>query len=179
MPLLLLLAAAAAVCLLQGHTNFAIVSNAARTVSLVLFTEEDLAGGRITYEIVLDPKLNRTGDVWHIRLPDLDPSLVYGYRVTGPSQKKMHEWAGHRCDEVRGQGAAPASRVTPVKHTLLQANTAASKHHCKQNALSTVDEPCCCHVSLSAECILRMGHVKTNGNLQPTPGWTVVGRWGT
>lgn len=126
MLLLLLLVDAAAAHVLQGHTNFAIVSNAARNVSLVLFTEDDLSAGRITYEIALDPKLNRTGDVWHIRLPDLDPSLLYGYRVTGPNQKRMHEWAGHRCDEVRRR-AAPASKPVFL--------TAASKHCCKQTLM--------------------------------------------
>lgn len=49
-----------------------------------------------------------TGDVWHICLPRLSPSLLYGYRVKGYNQDKSkgedgkHEdaAAGHRCDEV-------------------------------------------------------------------------------
>ena len=82
--------------------NFAVVSSAARAMSLVLFTEADLAAGRSSHEIPLDPVLNRTGDVWHIMLPELDTNLLYGWRVTGPHQKQDHQQAGHRCDEVRG-----------------------------------------------------------------------------
>lgn len=80
-------------------------------MSLVLFTEQDLARGAATHEIPLDPSSNRTGDVWHIALPRLDPSLLYGYRVFGRHQEKsrvvgpdghtaLHDDAavGHRCD---------------------------------------------------------------------------------
>ncbi|KIZ04667.1 glycogen operon protein GlgX [Monoraphidium neglectum] len=88
--------------------NFAVFSSAAQGVSLVLFTEQDLAAGRATYELPLDPLANRTGDVWHVMLPRLDPSLLYGFRVRGRNQDKSraedgtHDPAavGHRCDEV-------------------------------------------------------------------------------
>jgi isoamylase len=33
--------------------------------------------------VQLDPVFNRTGDVWHIFLPDIAPNLLYGYRVNG------------------------------------------------------------------------------------------------
>ena len=45
---------------------------------LVLFREDDLAAGRVTHEIPLDPQLNRTGNVWHVALPALDDTLLYG-----------------------------------------------------------------------------------------------------
>lgn len=64
--------------LVQGATNFALFSANAGSVALCLFTEADLRAGRATHEVLLDPLLNRTGDVWHIALPDLDPSLLYG-----------------------------------------------------------------------------------------------------
>ena len=62
----------------QGATNFAIVSTSATGVTLVLFGEGDLAAGQSTHEIPLDPRLNRTGNVWHVTLPALDDSLLYG-----------------------------------------------------------------------------------------------------
>jgi glycogen operon protein len=34
-------------------------------------------------EIELDPRINKTGDVWHIFVHDLPPDLLYGYRVDG------------------------------------------------------------------------------------------------
>lgn len=39
--------------------------------------------GRVTSEVPLNPVFNRTGDVWHIFLPDLQSNLLYGYRVDG------------------------------------------------------------------------------------------------
>lgn len=47
-------------------------------MTLVLFTEEDLYHGRTTFEIPLDPVLNKTGSVWHIMLPTLDFNFLYG-----------------------------------------------------------------------------------------------------
>ncbi|MGV1097857.1 glycogen debranching protein GlgX [Thiovibrio sp. JS02] len=65
--------------------NFAIFSRHAERVFLLLFKsghEEPLA------TIPLDAKENRTGDIWHILLPDLDPNLRYGYRMGGPYDPK-------------------------------------------------------------------------------------------
>jgi hypothetical protein len=64
--------------MMQGAINFAIFSSSASAVSLVLFTEEDLQAGRTTHEIKLSTELNCTGSVWHIMLPKLDTSLLYG-----------------------------------------------------------------------------------------------------
>jgi len=61
--------------------NFALFSRHATAVSLVLFPkgeEEAIA------EIPFDPKINRTGDIWHILVQGMDPALRYGYRVDGP-----------------------------------------------------------------------------------------------
>ena len=47
-------------------------------MSVCLFTEADLQKGLVTNEVQLDPLRNRTGDVWHAFIPDLDDSLLYG-----------------------------------------------------------------------------------------------------
>lgn len=39
--------------------------------------------GIVSKEIPLNPGFNRTGDIWHIFLPDMEPNLLYGYRVDG------------------------------------------------------------------------------------------------
>ncbi len=60
--------------------NFSLFSRHAAGVSLVFFStglEEQVA------EIHLDPQLNKTGDIWHIFIHDLDLNLRYGYRVKG------------------------------------------------------------------------------------------------
>ena len=61
--------------------NFAIAARHAEALSLVLFQsgrEEPIA------ELDFDPRLNRTGEVWHLLLPDFDPAWRYGYRLHGP-----------------------------------------------------------------------------------------------
>ncbi|BDA40513.1 Isoamylase 1, chloroplastic [Coccomyxa sp. Obi] len=86
----------------QDTMNFAIFASSATSVSLVLFTEKDLQAGRTTHEIKLSPQLNSTGGVWHIMLPKLDTSLLYGFRVGGRHQDvdvDAPEAAGHRYDE--------------------------------------------------------------------------------
>ncbi|MGD8512659.1 MAG: glycogen debranching enzyme, partial [Deltaproteobacteria bacterium] len=61
--------------------NFAVFSRNATSLSLVLFRKgqrEAIA------EIALDPNIHRTGDIWHILVVGVDPSLRYGYRADGP-----------------------------------------------------------------------------------------------
>lgn len=72
--------------------NFAIHSSAATSISLCLFTLSDLHKGLVTQEIPLHPRLNRTGDVWHVYLPDVIEGLLYGFRIDGPFSPEN----GHR-----------------------------------------------------------------------------------
>ncbi|NTV14375.1 MAG: glycogen debranching protein GlgX [Desulfobulbaceae bacterium] len=76
----------------RGHNayNFAIFSRDATAVSLLLFASGE---GPILAELPLTPEINRTGDIWHIRVHNLDSSLRYGYRVDGPMDPKA---AGRR-----------------------------------------------------------------------------------
>ena len=78
------------VSLIRDDYNFALFSRNATAVTLVLFASGE---GPALTELALDPAINRTGDIWHIQLHDLDQNLRYGYRVDGP-------WApgieGHR-----------------------------------------------------------------------------------
>ena len=69
---------------MQGMVNFAVFSSGASGMSLCLFTEDDLRDGRTTYEIPLDPEFNKTGDIWHTMLPDLDTRMLYGVCPASP-----------------------------------------------------------------------------------------------
>ncbi|MEN8136268.1 MAG: glycogen debranching protein GlgX [Thermodesulfobacteriota bacterium] len=60
--------------------NFALFTRDAEAVTLVFF---ESGKAPIYTEIELDPAVNRTGDIWHIQVHDLDPSLRYGYRLKG------------------------------------------------------------------------------------------------
>lgn len=99
-----------------GTVNFAVFSSGAVGMSLCLFTEDDLQAGRITYEIPLDPALNKTGDIWHVMLPNLDTRLLYGYKVFGAHQDKHEDAPGHRYDETKVMLDPYAKAVISRRH---------------------------------------------------------------
>ncbi len=72
------------VSILASGVNFAVFSRNATALSLVLFRPGDLEP---LLEFPLDPKINRTGDVWHICLQGLVPGFEYGYRVARDNGK--------------------------------------------------------------------------------------------
>lgn len=61
--------------------NFSLFSEHATNVSLCLFHPEDT---NPFLEIPLDPKINKTGNVWHIFVFDMPNNYHYGYRIDGP-----------------------------------------------------------------------------------------------
>lgn len=63
--------------------NFAVVSRHATAAWLELFGDCDLIESLM---LRLDPKLNRTGDVWHVRIEGLPDQLHYGWRMDGPRE---------------------------------------------------------------------------------------------
>src|SRR5579885_906110 len=72
-----------------GGVNFVLLCRHGTAVWLVL---SEPCKGEICAEIPLDPRFNRTGDHWHIRVDGLPEEFCYGYRVDGPSGD------GHRFD---------------------------------------------------------------------------------
>ncbi|MEN8141694.1 MAG: glycogen debranching protein GlgX [Thermodesulfobacteriota bacterium] len=75
------------ISLRDGWLNFALFSRHAEQLSLVLFRAGE---GRKWREIIYDPEVNRTGDIWHIALRDVPEKLRYGYRLVGPSGHDGH-----------------------------------------------------------------------------------------
>ncbi|MFN8006135.1 MAG: glycogen debranching protein GlgX [Terriglobia bacterium] len=62
----------------RNGINFSIFSRHATAMTLVIF----LRGSESpSFEIPLDPRYNRTGDVWHAFVQGLDPGIRYGYRA--------------------------------------------------------------------------------------------------
>ena len=66
--------------------NFAVFSKSASAVTLVLFSPD---GGAPIFEVVLDPRLNRTGQVWHVLVQGLRDGAHYGFRIE-PAPKSDH-----------------------------------------------------------------------------------------
>eukprot|EP00897_Mesotaenium_endlicherianum_P008367 jgi/Mesen1/7559/ME000392S06818 len=64
----------------DGSVNFALYAKHAQGVTLCLYNAED---AEPTLEIDLEPALHRTGDVWHIKLPEQGEYTRYGYRCKG------------------------------------------------------------------------------------------------
>jgi isoamylase len=74
--------------------NFALLCRHGTKVSLVIEPMDN--GGSPIAEIDLDPRLNRTGDHWHILVSGLPPQgFRYGWRVNGPTG------VGHRYDPAK------------------------------------------------------------------------------
>ena len=76
-------------------TQFSAFSRHATAVTLLLFDTPQ--SSRPAREIELDPRLNRTGDAWHVQVDGVGPGAYYLYRVDGPWQPE----AGHRFNPNR------------------------------------------------------------------------------
>jgi glycogen operon protein len=73
--------------------NFALFSRHAEAASLVLGLKDDHDAAR--FELPLDPKLHKTGEIWHILVSHLPPGIRYGWRLSGPHQPQT---SGLACD---------------------------------------------------------------------------------
>jgi glycogen operon protein len=62
--------------------NFAIFSRHATAVTLILFENGEPDSPR--RELRLDPRRNKTGDIWHCHIRDLPVGTTYLYRADGP-----------------------------------------------------------------------------------------------
>ena len=75
--------------------NFAVHAHSqVRSVSLLLFTRDTLKqnsinGGLPVAELELDAASHRTGSVWHVRLDNLAPGLLYAWRIVGPTKEDI------------------------------------------------------------------------------------------
>ena len=67
--------------------NFAIFSEHAEGVQLLLFDEETASSHTTAINLT-----EKTDNIWHAYLPDVRPGALYGYRVLGPYAPER----GHR-----------------------------------------------------------------------------------
>ena len=70
-----------ATCQAEG-VNFAIFSRHAESMRLCLYAAPRDASPIFEYR--LDPRLNRTGDIWHVLVAGLKPGALYLWRADGP-----------------------------------------------------------------------------------------------
>lgn len=76
-------------------TQFSIFSRHATGVTLILFDDES-PYSRFD-EFLLDPGINKTGDIWHIWLEGVKEGQLYGYRIDGPYNPEK----GHRFNKYK------------------------------------------------------------------------------
>jgi isoamylase len=76
----------------ESAWNFALYSEAAGGVTLLLYSDTDLVNPVITHP--LDHLRNKSGRIWHCRIADSDlrGARYYAYSVSGP-----HEGTARRC----------------------------------------------------------------------------------
>ena len=62
--------------------NFSVFSRDAESMSLCVF--ERASDGEPAFEYRLDPRLNKTGDVWHVFVAGIEPGALYLWKADGP-----------------------------------------------------------------------------------------------
>ncbi|KAK3238549.1 Iron-sulfur assembly protein 1 [Cymbomonas tetramitiformis] len=96
--------------LTENGVNFAVFSSTAVSISLCLFTEEDLQAEKVSAEIPLQPVMNCTGDVWHVHLPEVDEGLLYAFRVQAPHMPEKGQWCDPEALVLDPYGITSVSR---------------------------------------------------------------------
>ena len=110
--------------LVREGVNFAIISGSAKKVSLIIYAN---CSNNPIIEFPLDPRLNKTGDIWHAQIIGLDPWTHYAYRVFAddPYRKNgllvLDPYAKATCGgEIWGQ---PKTTITTGKETPFRLST--------------------------------------------------------
>ena len=67
---------------LDDGVNFSVFSRQAKAVELLFFDRAD--DPKPSQVICFDPGSDRTYHYWHVFVPGVRPSQLYGYRVDGP-----------------------------------------------------------------------------------------------
>jgi isoamylase len=80
--------------------NFSLYSQHAESVVLLLFAEDDLAHPLLEYR--LDPRVNKTWNVWHCRLSGREAggARYYAYRIDGPRSDGPGNWHAYDPEKV-------------------------------------------------------------------------------
>jgi len=137
----------------QQAYNFALYSKHATSVRLHLYLESDAEQPFFSYSFI--PRLNKSGRVWHCRLPvaTVDSASYYAYQIDGEMQPER----GHRFDPrktlmdpyayavyfppgfEREAAIAPGTNAGKAPLGCIYAHTAANTHHAKPGPRHTHD----------------------------------------
>jgi len=84
----------------QQAWNFAIYAKHAEQVRLLLYSADQLADPLFTYDF--DELLNKSGPVWHCRIPrsSCPGAYYYAYRMDGPAPQLPYDWHTFDRDKI-------------------------------------------------------------------------------
>jgi glycogen operon protein len=102
-------------CVTPRGVNFSLFTRGADAVTLALFRQDNME--QPCAEIALDPKRNRTGDIWHCHVNGLAEGALYLYRVDGPYDPQR----GFRFNPHKSLLDPYAKAVTSLEHWDLMA----------------------------------------------------------
>ncbi|MDR3284688.1 MAG: glycogen debranching protein GlgX [Treponema sp.] len=68
--------------LYQGGVNFSVFSHNAVAITLEFYAGAQDDTPAVSYQ--LDPQFNKTGDIWHIYIPEITVGALYVFRADGP-----------------------------------------------------------------------------------------------
>ncbi|MCF8055308.1 MAG: glycogen debranching protein GlgX [Desulfocapsa sp.] len=97
--------------ILDHGINFAIFSRHATEATLVIQFAGSAETAQKTFEIELDPEVNRTGDIWHLMLVTGKRNFLYGYRFDGErdisnkglAYNRKHILLDPLCQNIKGR----------------------------------------------------------------------------
>ena len=84
----------------EGAYNFALYSKHAQSITLLLYTESNIVDPIFEYQF--DYLKNKTGRVWHCRIPfaAMQGASYYAYSVKGPAPNGLLEWHTFDGDKI-------------------------------------------------------------------------------
>jgi glycogen operon protein len=93
--------------------NFALYSNHAEAVQLLLYTAEEVRTPVLERD--LDPSIHKSGRVWHCRIPEAEMrgAAYYAYRIAGPPPRGRFEWHAFDPEKVLVDPYARAIHFPP------------------------------------------------------------------
>ena len=91
--------------IVNDGVNFSVFTRNGTSVILDIFQNPEDENPCFSY--TFDPKINRTGDIWHVFLKGLKAGALYLYRVDGPFNPEK----GHRFNKNTRDDATTIFRI--------------------------------------------------------------------
>jgi glycogen operon protein len=97
----------------ENALNFALYSKHAHRVVLLLYGVDEITIPML--RVAMDPLRNRSGRIWHCRIPcaEIEGARYYAYTVHGPDEQSMPDWHTFEADKILLDPYAPEVHIPP------------------------------------------------------------------